>query len=127
MTTSNVLKLANDQLDQLIIDLLTKQSPKFYSFDQINSGGSDVIDLKQGIDYCVVVQAFDADDANARACNIGVYFDGVNAGRDCECCGDRWRPCYDADGSDHHDNTWRDSYTVHFLDGSIVRFEKYHL
>ena len=30
-------------------------------------------------------------EANTKACDIGIYFDGVANGADCECCGDRWR------------------------------------
>lgn len=39
------------------------------------------------------------DEANARAKGIGLYFDGVDDGRDCECCGDRWYEKWsDSDG-----------------------------
>ena len=29
-----------------------------------------------------------------KAENIGLYFDGVEKGRDCPCCGDRWHKAY---------------------------------
>jgi len=121
--TSKVLKPANENLDQLVVDLLAKQAPKFYSFDQNNSGGSFDVDEKQGIDCHVFVQAFDAKEANNHACNIGIYFNGVEEDRDCECCGDRWHPCDESDGYTKIDDCYiGGDYTVHYLDGSIVRF-----
>jgi hypothetical protein len=63
---------------------------KFYSFRQNNSGGSYVRD--DDLDASVYIEAVDADHANARAANIGIYFDGCSTGQDCSCCGDRWYP-----------------------------------
>ena len=38
----------------------------------------------------VVVKAENPDEANALAESVGLYFDGCEAGIDCDCCGDRW-------------------------------------
>ena len=38
----------------------------------------------------VVVIADTPEQANELALAQGVYFDGVEKGFDCECCGDRW-------------------------------------
>jgi hypothetical protein len=60
----------------------------FFQFDQNNSGGG--FDIDQNVAPIVVIEAADADDAQDKALVLGIYFDGVNEGRDCECCGDRW-------------------------------------
>lgn len=63
---------------------------KWWHFSQNNSGGSFGHDPDRGIGYSVFVEAHSADEASARAQDIGIYFDGVREGLDCECCGDRW-------------------------------------
>ena len=70
----------------------------FYLFNQVNSGGFFVVDEK--VTQNVIIEATSADDANIRAETIGIYFDGVNQGEDCECCGDRWGKVSDDDGTD---------------------------
>jgi cupin superfamily acireductone dioxygenase involved in methionine salvage len=61
---------------------------KIYHFKQNNSGGHFIINDE----LCpnVYITAKTAEDANKKAENIGIYFDGVNEGVDCPCCGDRW-------------------------------------
>ena len=56
----------------------------FYRYTQINVGG-----YHEG-PQVVIVEAGSLAEAEAAAQGAGVYFDGVAAGRDCECCGDRW-------------------------------------
>jgi len=68
---------------------------KFYTFNQNNSGGSFVFDEEAGITHFVVIEALDEKHAISRAEDIGIYFNGVNSGSDCECCGDRWYEPYD--------------------------------
>lgn len=63
---------------------------EFFTFSQNNSGGSFIIDEKAGITEFVIVEAKDYNDANRRAKDIGLYFDGVANDQDCQCCGDRW-------------------------------------
>lgn len=64
----------------------------FYTFSQNNSGGT--WELGDLITYWVIVEADSAQEANNRAQDLGIYFNGVAAGIDCECCGDRWWPEY---------------------------------
>lgn len=63
---------------------------KFFCYGQNNSGGSFDYDEKAGITHHVVIEATSSKDANERAANIGLYFNGCADGRDCDCCGDRW-------------------------------------
>lgn len=65
----------------------------FYTFMQNNSGGHFTIN--DGVAEVVIIEAYDVKDANRRAERIGVYFDGVENGHDCECCGDRWHMQYE--------------------------------
>ncbi|HET8731806.1 MAG TPA: hypothetical protein VFM34_11950 [Moraxellaceae bacterium] len=67
----------------------------FFTYRQNNSGGSFNIDSEAGISIFVVVEADSADDADRRAVDIGLYFDGCETGEDCECCGDRWSRAYE--------------------------------
>lgn len=57
----------------------------FYTYRQNNSGGS-----WHEPAITVIVEANSPDEANTQAVLNGVYFNGVTAGSDCECCGDRW-------------------------------------
>lgn len=61
---------------------------KWFQFNQNNSGGKMVVN-DQVSDH-VFIQAPSADAANSLAERIGIYFNGVADGNDCECCGDRW-------------------------------------
>lgn len=67
---------------------------KFYAFHQNNSGGRFTFDKKAGITHIVIIEAPNAEAANDRAEQIGLYFNGCDEGRDCNCCGDRWFQVY---------------------------------
>jgi hypothetical protein len=67
----------------------------FYCFRQNNSGGSFVVDEDSGLTHFVIIEAGSADEANSKAEDIGIYFDGEY---DCPCCGDRWYPASDYEG-----------------------------
>jgi hypothetical protein len=71
---------------------------KFFTFRQNNSGGIDHID--ENLNRYVIIEANDAQHANERAQEIGIYFDGVSDGTDCDCCGDRWHRVYDSDADE---------------------------
>ena len=60
----------------------------FFHFSQNNSGGSFIEDDRVGGD--VIIEADCVKDANKRAVDVGLYFNGCEAGYDCPCCGDRW-------------------------------------
>src|SRR5574343_84890 len=72
---------------------------KFYTYDQNNSGGR--FDFKDNtLSAFVIIEAESADDADRRFCDLGGYFNGCEDGLDCSCCGDRWYPTSDAQGTD---------------------------
>jgi len=61
----------------------------FYHFRQNNSFGEFQHDAEKGIGVDVVIEAESADEANAKAEKIGLYFDHEYE-IDCSCCGTRW-------------------------------------
>ena len=71
---------------------------KWFTFRQNNSGGLFTID--DTVDVNVIIQANCADEANELAQRVGIYFNGVDEGYDCECCGDRWYKVWDSVGTD---------------------------
>lgn len=73
------------------------QAPKFFHFSQNNPGGS--FHINETVAHHVIIEAYSAKDANARAEDIGIYFNGCDTGTDCTCCGDRWSEQWsDGDG-----------------------------
>ncbi|MFD3361606.1 hypothetical protein ACFWW5_00700 [Streptomyces albidoflavus] len=105
----------------------------FFTFDQNNSGGSFDFDAARGISQCVIVEAADAEEANRRAEEIGLYFDGEG---DCACCGDRWSEQWSSDAGDDVPSVYgtpvesgtvllkwmgdNPDVFVHYLDGRVV-------
>lgn len=73
---------------------------KYYTFDQNNSGGRFHIDPVAGITKHVIIEATNAKDANHRAEDVGIYFNGCDSNRDCPCCGDRWWRTTEQDGTE---------------------------
>lgn len=72
----------------------------WYHYRQNNSGGSHEYDASRGTSVNVYIEADSADEANERASEIGLYFDGVEGDMDCSCCGDRWYSASEYDGQD---------------------------
>jgi len=60
----------------------------FFHFSQNNSGGFFIENDR--VQSHVIVEAANADEANARAKEVGIYFNGCYIAEDCDCCGDRW-------------------------------------
>ena len=60
----------------------------FYEFDQNNSGGSFVTNDK--LCHRLFIEADSKEEAILTAENLGCYWNGVEDGYDCPCCGDRW-------------------------------------
>lgn len=107
----------------------------FYTFRQNNSGGS--FDRQMGY---VIVEANSPNDANRRAEEFGVYFNGCDTDMDCSCCGDRWSEQWDADdamsrpliyerepeewvdSTDFGGNTWGLNVNVVYMDGRVVTY-----
>lgn len=61
---------------------------KFYHFRQNNTYGRWSEDDR--VARNVYIQARTAKEANKKAKEIGIYFNGCEDGIDCDCCGDRW-------------------------------------
>lgn len=59
----------------------------FYTYDQNNSGGH--FDVDDDVACNVIIEADSAEEADARAEEIGIYFDD-DYEIDCSCCGTRW-------------------------------------
>ena len=72
---------------------------KFYTYNQNNSGGHFAFDKVSGITHLVIIEADSIDHADAIAEDIGLYWNGCDAGIDCPCCGDRWYSPY-GEGTD---------------------------
>ncbi len=85
---------------------------KFYEFCQNNSGGS--FEVNEKVCHRLFIEALSAEDANEKAGNLGVYFDGCDLGMDCECCGDRWSEAYE--GSIIDLSEYSKSYNQDFKD-----------
>lgn len=60
----------------------------WYKYRQNNSGGSFHID--DDVSIYVLIQATSTDEADIKAQEIGIYFNGCQDDYDCDCCGDRW-------------------------------------
>lgn len=72
----------------------------FFHYHQNNSGGG--MDIDDNIHINIIIEAKDNLHADTLAQQIGIYFDGIEKGEDCECCGDRWsRQCSVQDGEDY--------------------------
>jgi hypothetical protein len=107
---------------------------RFWTFSQNNSGGSFV--ESEALSHFVIIEAVNAEDANRRAEDIGIYFDGVDAGVDCECCGDRWyRQWESAEGTESPQVYGESAFTyldmfcdepvrIHYLDGRVEKAGK---
>jgi hypothetical protein len=101
----------------------------FYTFNQNNSGGG--FHDSENYGQYVIVAARSAKEANSLAEGLGLYFDGVDGGSDCDCCGDRWYRAHDGDGTETPEvygkdpeallaegGFFRDKVVVHYPDGS---------
>lgn len=103
----------------------------FYRYRQNNSGGLVDFNEKRGISVNVIVEAPNLLMANAKAEDIGLYFDGEG---DCECCGNRWSTPWDTDGTEEPDIKEGSYYTkwmkekpegfIHYLNGEVKPFRE---
>lgn len=82
-----------------------KMETKFYEFSQNNSGGSFDVDSK--LCHRLFIEATSVDEAVSKAENLGCYWNGVDNGMDCECCGDRWYPQSDHVDLDNMNKRWK--------------------
>lgn len=104
----------------------------YYTFRQNNTGAFYKENPSKGIGKYVIVQADNAEEANERAEEIGLYFHGVSQGVDCRCCGDRWNKTSEQYGTEspeiYGDSLikWaNDDVYVHYKNGAFVDVETY--
>ncbi len=91
----------------------TNTVSNFYHINQNNSGGRFIVDDK--VCNNLIIEADNHDAAVRIAENIGVYWNGVEEGTDCPCCGDRWYGIEQVDLDSI--NKWGGyNYTVYYED-----------
>ena len=112
---------------------------KFFDYSQNNSGGGFDMDDAKGICETVIIEAENAEDADRRAEEIGLYFNGCASGVDCPCCGNRWSAQNTSWRNEEGDpvpsiygtpvwgtsaSMYRSRAFIHYLDGRVeeVRF-----
>lgn len=72
---------------------------KWFQFRQNNSGGS--FHRNENLSVEVFIQAHNKREAISIGEDLGMYFNGVEDGMDCPCCGDRWSEwCSEVDESE---------------------------
>ena len=107
----------------------------FFDYRQNNSGGSFDFNDNDGVSLIVVIEADDAQSANRKAKDIGLYFDGSG---DCSTCGYRWSDAwgqgddvpstYGTPLSDYNfkfERSWAGVHPaayVHFADGLVQAY-----
>lgn len=103
---------------------------KFYEFVQNNNGGS--FDVNEKVAHSVFVEADSASEADeSAAAKAGIYFNGVEEGDDCECCGDRWSRASEQrtallenlTPAKRWKSCWSNETRIYFKDGRIVGFK----
>ena len=101
----------------------------YYKFRQNNSGGYFIID--DDVSQTVILEADSAYEANKKAEDIGIYFDGVHCKIDCKCCGDRWHEVGFSDGKQNLSEFdtdymfgWSDYCFLYLKDGRKLKLKK---
>ena len=107
----------------------------FYHYSQNNSGGQ--FHVNKNVCHDVIIEAPSAHQANERAEDLGLYFNGVEEGRDCSCCGDRWyrvwgegdnEPLIYGQHPATRNNAFAEPGEVHcrvfYLDGRIAEYQQ---
>jgi hypothetical protein len=97
----------------------------FYEVNQNNTGGS--FDVDETVCHRLFIEADSMDEAIDIAESLGCYWDGVENGMDCPCCGDRWYGISKIDldnintkwGGYTYDKFLRDGETV---EGTLARY-----
>ena len=92
---------------------------KFFHFSQNNSFGQF-----EG-PHNLVVEAESATDANERAQfdDWGIYFNGVELGLDCPCCGDRWYELWEGESGKDFPHCYEEPLSlVDFQTNTLVLF-----
>lgn len=83
----------------------------FYEYTQNNSGGH--FEVSEKLCHRLFIEADSYSESESIAEDLGVYFNGVDDGFDCGCCGDRWYSGDEVDLSEINEN----GYEVSVYDG----------
>lgn len=106
---------------------------KFYTFDQNNSGGCFVTDLKAGVCETIIIEAQNSKKAFKKLEEIGEKVPGMFDY--CECCGERWSDWVsEKDGKKEpmiygepldlvKKGIFRNKCFVHYIDGKVKQFK----
>ena len=78
---------------------------KFYELSQNNSGGS--FDVNDKLCHRLFIEAESEKAALEIAEDLGCYWNGVDDGMDCECCGDRWYKSADEVDLEKMNTEWK--------------------
>lgn len=115
------------QITSIINEKCKDKGSKFYTFTQNNSGG--YFDNDDNVCELVIIEAKSVEQVNNKALDVGIYFNGVDTGEDCSCCGDRWSEMWDEDGGkevpmiyntpvkEAGSSIFRDKCIIHYLNG----------
>lgn len=95
---------------------------KFYEFSQTNSGGSFEVDDK--LCHRLIIEAESEEEALSIAEELGCYWDGVNNGNDCPCCGDRWHRSASEVDIETYNEKWNGMEISEWQTGSVVDHDK---
>jgi len=68
------------------------QQNLFWVYEQTPNRAQYIVDKEKGLSFLVFIEASTAASADAKAVMLGIYFDGIENGIDCACCGPRWFP-----------------------------------
>ena len=91
---------------------------KFYELSQNNSGGS--FDVNETLCHRLIIEAESEKEAISIAEDLGCYWDGVDNGNDCPCCGDRWYPSASEIDIENYNHKWKGIEVSEWLTGSAV-------
>ncbi|WP_144666767.1 DUF7296 family protein [Bacillus altitudinis] len=83
----------------------------FYEYSQNNSGGH--FEVNEKLCHRLFIEADSHSESESIAEDLGVYFNGVDDGVDCGCCGDRWYSGNEVDLLEINEN----GYEVSVYDG----------
>jgi len=93
---------------ELLLGLINKREENytmaFYNYDQNNSGG--YFEVNEKVCHRLFIEADSREEADVIAEGLGVYWDGIEKGLDCPCCGDRWHSASKVDLDAINEEGW---------------------
>ncbi|MGF9741960.1 DUF7296 family protein [Bacillus pumilus] len=95
----------------------------FYEYSQNNSGGH--FEVNEKLCRRLFIEADSYSESESIAEDLGVYFNGVDEGVDCGCCGDRWYSGDEVDLSEINENGYGVSVYVGLGDAEKVWRDRY--